>query len=75
VPATRQGVSGSRRAIPYLYSTDNIQALIRAAEQRFTPLRAATMKTLIGLLTVTGMHIGEAVGLPSAMSIWTTESS
>lgn len=63
VPATRQGVSGSRRAIPYLYSTDNIQALISAAEQLFTPLRAATMKTLVGLLTVTGMRIGEAVRL------------
>jgi integrase len=63
VPAIRQGVSGSRRAIPYLYSTDDIQALMAAADHLFTPLRAATMKTLIGLLAVTGMRIGETVRL------------
>ena len=63
VPAVRQGVSGSRRAIPYLYSIDDIRALMRSADQLFTPLKAATMKTLIGLLTVTGMRIGEAVRL------------
>jgi integrase len=36
---------------------------MRSADQLFTPLKAATMKTLIGLLTVTGMRIGEAVRL------------
>jgi integrase len=63
VPAVRQGVSGSRRATPYLYSAQDIQALMATARQLFTPLRAATMTTLIGLLAVTGMRIGEAVRL------------
>jgi integrase len=63
VPAVRQGVSGSRRATPYLYSAEDIQALMTAARQLFTPLRAATMATLTGLLAVTGMRIGEAVRL------------
>ena len=63
VPAVRQGVSGSRRATPYLYSAEDIHALMTTARQLFTPLRAATMTTLIGLLTVTGMRIGEAVRL------------
>jgi integrase len=63
VPAVRQGVSGSRRATPYLYSAQDIQALMTTARQLFTPLRAATMTTLIGLLAVTGMRIGEAVRL------------
>lgn len=31
-----------------------------AADRRFTSLHAATMKTLIGLLAVTGMRIGGA---------------
>ena len=63
VPGTRQGVNGSRRATPYLYSFNDIRALTTAAHQLFTPLRAATMTTLIGLLAVTGMRIGEAVRL------------
>jgi integrase len=63
VPAVRQGASGSRRATPYLYSFNDIRALMTTAHQLFTPLRAATMTTLIGLLAVTGMRIGETVRL------------
>lgn len=63
VPAVRQGPGGPRRATPYLYSDDDVQALMRAAAQLFTPLRAATMQTLTGLLAVTGMRLGEALGL------------
>ncbi len=63
VPAVRQGVSGSRRATPYLYTNADITALMKAADELFTPLRAATMKTLTGLLRVTGMRIGEALNL------------
>lgn len=66
VPAVRQGVSGSRRATPYLYTNADVCALMRAAEDLFTPLRAATMKTLTGLLAVTGMRIGEALRLTVA---------
>lgn len=36
---------------------------MKAADELFTPLRAATMQTLTGLLTVTGMRIGEALRL------------
>jgi site-specific recombinase XerC len=63
VPAVRQGVGGSHRATPYLYSFNDIRALMTTAHQVFTPLRAATMTTLIGLLAVTGMRIGETVRL------------
>jgi len=63
VPAVRQGASGSRRATPYLYSFNDIRALMTTTHQLFTPLRAATMTTLIGLLAVTGMRIGETVRL------------
>ncbi len=52
-----------RRAIPYLYSEAQIQALMAAAREIVSPLKAATYETLIGLLSVTGMRIGEAVGL------------
>ena len=54
---------GTRRAVPYLYSAADIAALLAQAEQLKTPLRRATIKTLIGLLTVTGMRRGEAIAL------------
>ncbi|GAA2152690.1 site-specific recombinase XerD [Humibacillus xanthopallidus] len=63
VPAVRQGVGGSRRATPYLYTNADVRALMAAADDLFTPLKAATLKTLTGLLAVTGMRIGEALQL------------
>jgi len=44
-----------RRATPYLYSGDDITALIAAAARLRFPLRTATYQTLIGLLAVAGM--------------------
>ncbi len=51
------------RASPYLYSEADIAALISATAMLRTPLRRATFATLIGLLTVTGVRVGEAIGL------------
>lgn len=51
-----------KRATPYLYSDREIGALIDATNQIPTPLKAATYRTLIGLLAVTGMRVGEAIG-------------
>lgn len=52
-----------RRAVPYLYSDADVAALMAQAEQLKTPLRRATIATLIGLLAVTGMRLGEVTGL------------
>lgn len=52
-----------RRASPYLYTQQETTALIEAAKTLGAPLRVATYQTLIGLLTVTGMRIGEAIDL------------
>jgi len=52
-----------RRIAPYLYSPQEIAALIRAAGRLQPPLRAATWQTLIGLLAVTGMRTSEACDL------------
>jgi integrase len=52
-----------RRVAPYLYSDGEIAALMAAARLLAPPLRAATYETLIGLIAVTGMRIGEAIGL------------
>ena len=54
---------GPRRATPYLYSAADIGALVDAAAMLPRPLGAATYQTLIGLLAVTGMRVGEAIRL------------
>ena len=51
------------RATPYLYDEHQIGALIKAAEALRTPHRVATIQTMFGLLAVTGMRLGEVVGL------------
>jgi integrase/recombinase XerD len=51
------------RPAPYLYSEEEILALMAAARRLRPPLRAATFETLIGLLACTGLRIGEAIRL------------
>ena len=53
----------SHRATPYLYSTEEVLGLMAAAGKLPSPLRRATVSTLVGLLYVTGMRIGEAIRL------------
>ena len=52
-----------RRATPYLYSPEDVSALMAAAALFPSPLRQATLSTLVGLLYVTGMRVGEAIRL------------
>ena len=51
------------RIAPCIYTDAEITALIVAAGKLRPPLRAARHQTLIGLLAVTGMRPGEALGL------------
>jgi integrase/recombinase XerD len=51
------------RVQPYLYSPAEIAALMNAADALRPALRAATWRTLTGLLAVTGMRQGEACRL------------
>jgi len=63
VPPTGLLPARSHRATPYLYSDGEIAALMAAAGQFRSPLRAATFETLVGLLAVSGLRIGEALRL------------
>ena len=54
-----------RRIPPYLYSPEEVAALMRTAGGLAPAIRAATWRTLIGLLAVTGMRTGEACRLGS----------
>jgi integrase/recombinase XerD len=51
------------RIAPYIYTEQEIAALIAAAGRLRPPLRAARHQRLIGLLAVTGMRPGEALAL------------
>jgi len=53
------------RKSPYFYRDREVDQLIEAAQKIPSPkgLRAATYSTLFGLLAVTGMRLGEALGL------------
>ncbi len=53
----------SHRAEPYLYSEGDLAKLMAAARGLRSPLRAATFETLVGLLFVTGIRVGEAIRL------------
>jgi integrase/recombinase XerD len=53
----------SHRATPFLYSDEDVAALMDAARTLPRRLRALTMESLVGLLAVTGMRIGEALRL------------
>ncbi len=57
LPATRS------RVAPHIYADAEITALMAAARTLRPRLRAVRHETLIGLLAVTGMRPGEAIGL------------
>jgi integrase/recombinase XerD len=57
---------GPHRAVPYLYSDDELAALVAATDTLRYPLQRATYRTLICLLAVTGLRVGEAIGLDDA---------
>ena len=66
IPPTGILLHRKRYAIPYLYSDHEIERLLSEAAALTPPLRAATFYTLIGLLAVAGMRIGEALRLDRA---------
>jgi integrase/recombinase XerD len=70
-PADLLPAGNYRPPTPYLYSDADITALMAAARTLTPPLRAATFETLIGLLAVTGLRIGEAMRLDRDDVDWT----
>jgi integrase len=52
-----------RRLPPYIYSDEEVEALMAATIKIADPFRALTFRTVIGLLASTGMRVGEAIAL------------
>jgi site-specific recombinase XerD len=53
----------SHRPPPYIYSAEEIAALIHAAGTIGAPLPAATLQALISLIAASGLRVGEALAL------------
>lgn len=64
VPSTQLLPDPRSRATPFIYSPSDIAALMAAAvDSTSVPSAAPAYRTLIGLLAVTGMRLGEAINL------------
>jgi integrase len=66
VPVIPLGLLPARkpRAVPFIYSQDDVDALLAACGTEFADERiAATVRTVIGLLAATGLRISEALTL------------
>ena len=70
VPPTDLLPTRSHRAVPYLYSDDDIVALMAAAVTLRFPLRVLTYQTLIALLAVTGMRVARPSASTGMISTW-----
>jgi integrase len=63
IPPTHILVQKKQRATPFLYTTADLSALADATVILAPAYRSYTIRTLILLLSVTGMRIGEAIRL------------
>jgi integrase len=63
VPPSGVFPTSRRRPAPYLFSEREVEAVLEAARGLASPIRATTHEALFGLLAVSGMRIGEAIGL------------
>ena len=63
IPPTGVFPAPRHRPAPYLWTTGQIELLLNIAGQLSPPLRGLTYQTLFGLLAVSGMRLGEAIGL------------
>jgi integrase len=70
VPPSRLLRAGNRRATPYIYTDSEIAALIDAAATLRYPLLVCTYRTLLGLLAVSGLRVGEAIRLDTSDIDW-----
>jgi len=63
IPARDLLAARNQRVAPYIYSEEQITALMAAARKLTPPLRATTFETLIGLMASAGLRLGETLGL------------
>lgn len=69
-PPDAVGPRGARRADPYLYTDEEIGALMDTGGRMSRGLQRHTFPALIGLLAVSGMRISEAIALDRDDICW-----
>lgn len=74
IPPVDLLVGSHRRPNPHIYSDAETAALLRAADGLRPPLRAATMRALIGLLAVSGVRVGEAIRIDRGDVNWVDQT-
>lgn len=55
-----------RRPAPFLFSGEEVFSLMEASCRLRSPIQAATVQTVVGLLWSTGLRVAEAIGLDDA---------
>lgn len=71
IPKGQFGASARDRPTPHIYTLAQVRLLMRDAAllgPSWSPLRALTMRTIIGLLWCTGLRIGEAIRILNTTS-------
>ncbi len=63
VPPAGALTGRATRAVPYLYTSAEVTAIMAAARSLRYPMRRCTYETLVGLLASSGLRIGEAIRL------------
>jgi integrase/recombinase XerD len=66
IPSTDLLPARRPRVAPYIYSPQEITALMAAARALTPPLHGAAFATVIGLMATSGLRLGEALGLDQA---------
>lgn len=66
VPAAEVLPQRGSRAVPFIYSDEQIEALLAHAGRLPSPMIAATYRTLIGVLAATGLRVSEAINADRA---------
>lgn len=70
VPEAALLPDGPHRVRPYIFSDQDLQRVLRAADQLTPGFRALTYRTYISLVSVTGMRRSEATGLDCSDMDW-----
>ena len=66
IPSVTLLPSKRPRGTPYLYSDADVRAVMDAAQLALAPFMGVTYRTLLGLLSTTGLRVGEALALDQA---------
>lgn len=66
IPSVDLLPGGSHRPAPYIYTSEEVAALVHAAQTIAAPMPAATCHAVISVIAASGLRVGEALALDRA---------